>query len=463
MKPKSPHRLTSLCLCIALPSTLIVGNLSADELDDLLTPSDTHAKLVDDTATESWNAVVDAFRRNDLVKAKELGAAFMNSNHKTTPYQLLGVQVMLDLANAESPTVTRDVGLTVEMKRLMSERDVLRNKYANLQRVVQDADAKINKLTNNRTQAVQEGTAAYRECARCAEQIQLASSEMDAMKPDIEANKLKVGKVEVGTNENLKSDTMKLLNMLIESGEIEAAFAITNVFIRVAGSDLDVAKKQQHVIRLRDDQKQADKIVAAIAAEIEPLAATGNGEEAQTRLATMIAKVETSSQSDTVKQMTVLKLEALGIKVAAAKKLEKRDQARVDQREAELKAADVADSAELTERLGVLEKKLETAQDFFATIVRSIEGFSEFSGEFEAKSDREQTAATLKHKVTSGQVSKDKIDNMVKAKSEHVGILREVEILQTESTKLSTLQKGRLANLHATAETATELLKQVAP
>jgi hypothetical protein len=430
----------------------MTGVLSADDLDDLLTPSGTGTKLVDDSSTEAWTGVVDAFRRNDFGKAKELATAFLAADHKTSPFQLLGVQVMLDLANAENPAVTRDVGLTVEMKRLMSERDALRAKYANLQRAVQAADARINKLTANRTQAVQAGTAAYQECARAAEQIQLASAEMEAMKPEIEANKVKVGKVEVGTNENLKTDTMKLLDMLIEADEIEAAFAITNVFIRVAGSALDVAKKQQDVIRLREDQQKAGKIVAAIAAEIEPLAAAGKGDEAQTRLKTMIAKVESSSQSDSVKKMSVAKLKALGIKVASVKKSEARDQAMAS-----------ADSAELNERLGVLEEKLDAAQATFGTVIRSIEGFSEFSGEFKAESDKEKMTSSLKEKMKSGQVSKAKLDNMVKAKAEHVGILREVEILQTEAATLSTVQKGRLVNLRATAETALELLKQVTP
>ena len=452
MKPASRQRLKSLCLCIVLPSTLMIGDLSADDLDDLLAPSGTEVKLVDDNATEAWTGVVDAFRRNDLAKAKELGTAFLAADHKTSPYQLLGVQVMMDLANAENPTVTRDVGLSVEMKRLMSDRDALRTKYANLQRAVQEAEARINKLTNNRTQAVQAGTAAYQECARAAEQVQLASAEMEAMKPEIAANKIKVGKVEVGANDNLKSDTMKLLDMLIEADEIEAAFAITNVFIRVAGSDLDIAKKQQDVIRLREDQKKAEKIVATIAAEIEPLAAAGKGDEAQTRLKTMIAKVETSSQSDSVKKMTVAKLKVLGIKVVSAKKSEQRDQAMAS-----------ADSAELSERLGVLEQKLDAAQASFGTVIRSIEGFSEFSGDLSSEGSQEKVAATLKEKLKSGAVGKAKVDNMVKAKAEHLGILREVEILQTESPKLSTVQKGRLANLRATAETALALLKEVTP
>jgi hypothetical protein len=109
----------------------------------------------------------------------------------------------------------------------------------------------------------------------------------------------------------------------------------------------------------------------------------------------------------------------------------------------------------------VLERKLETAQESFATVIRSIEGFSEFSGDLSSDGDKEKVAATLKEKIKSGAVSKAKVDNMVKAKAEHVGILREVEILQTESPKLSAVQKGRLINLRATAETALELLKQV--
>ena len=166
----------------------------------------------------------------------------------------------------------------------------------------------------------------------------------------------------------------------------------------------------------------------------------------------MIAKVETSGQSDSVKKMTISKLKALGIKVASAKKAEKRDQALA-----------TADSTELSERLGVLEEKLDAAQASFGTVIRSIEGFSEFSGDLTSEGNKEKVAATLKEKMKSGAVGKAKVDNMVKAKAEHLGILREVEILQTESPTLSAVQKGRLANLRATAEMALELLKEVTP
>ena len=331
----SPHRLKSLCLYAALPATFMTGVLFADDLDDLLTPADVGVKLVDDSATEAWTGVVDAFRRNDLAKAKVLGTAFLAGDHKTSPYQLLGVQVMLDLANAENPTVTRDVGLSVEMKRLMSERDTLRTKYANLQRVSQDAEALINKLTNNRTQAVQAGTAAYRECTRAAQQIQQAGSEMAAMTSEIETNKDKVGKVEVGANQNLKNDTMMLLDMLTEAGEIEAAFAIANVYIRVSGSDLDIAKKQQDVIRLREIQTKATSIAKVIEGKQKALIDQKRYWEALSVGEQSLSKVSQAGDKDLARLVTAkLSIDPLSIRRTVTKATSEsgalRELARVD-------------------------------------------------------------------------------------------------------------------------------------
>jgi len=122
----------------------------------------------------------------------------------------------------------------------------------------------------------------------------------------------------------------------------------------------------------------------------------------------------------------------------------------------------MATREEISDRLKELEAKLEVAQDLFGTVIRSIDGFSDFTGEFKAEVDKEKMAATLREKLKTGQISKEKVDNMVKAKSEHVGIMREVEVLQTEAS-LTSVQKGRLANLHATAETALSLLHKVTP
>jgi hypothetical protein len=449
MKCKSP-RLKFLCSAFLFFAVTLP--VSADELDALLNPGGATEGLIDDSATKAWGEVVDAFRRNDLEKARELGAAFLEADHRTSPYQLLGVQVMLGLANADNPTVSKNAAHDAELKQLMDERDQLRARYASLQALINKEDAVINRHTRNRTQAVQAGTQAYRECAASAAVIDQANAAMAELQPSIDANKLKVSQHEVGTTANLKNDTMKLLDMLIEAGEIEAAFAITNVYVRVAGSDLDIAKKQQDVIRLREDQQTANKIVAAIAAEVEPLAAAGKGGEAKSKLEILTARVETSGQSDSVKKMAVAKLKALGIQVASAQGAEESEQ-----QAAAMTAVEVAD------RITHLEEKLEAAQESFGTTVRSIEGYAVFTGEFTKEDEKERLVATLNEKIKAGEVSKERVENVVKARAEHVGILRELDTLDELSGSLSAVQRGRLANLRATAETGHALLVQIAP
>lgn len=320
MIPTFHSRLRCLCFSLIIPVTFFTGGLSADDIDDLLAPKKDEVKLVDDSATEAWNGVVDAFRRNDLTKAKELGAAFLAASHKTSPYQVLGVRVMMDLANADNPTVTHDVGLSVEMKQLMSERDALRAKYVNLQRISQAADGRINKLTVNRTQAVQAGTQAHRECVRASQEMDQANAAMEAMKPEIAANKEKVGKVEVGANNNLKSDTLKLLDMLTEAGEIEAAFAVANVFTRVAGSDLDVAKKQQDVIRLRELESKATSIVKVIEGKQKALIEQKRFWEAASVGEQSLSKVSQAGDKDLARLVTgKMSIDPLSIKRTIAK------------------------------------------------------------------------------------------------------------------------------------------------
>jgi glucose-1-phosphate cytidylyltransferase len=159
---------------------------------------------------KAWADVVDAFRRNDLVKASELGSSFLKSNYRTSPYQLLGVQVMLDLANADNPSVTSNVTHNAELRRLMDERDQLRTKYANLQAIITREKAVINRITINRTQAVQQGTQAFRECSLSAARIHQAETALAYLLTEIDRNKVKVSQHEVGTKSNLKNDTLRL-------------------------------------------------------------------------------------------------------------------------------------------------------------------------------------------------------------------------------------------------------------
>jgi hypothetical protein len=422
------------------------------ELDELLNPKETTEQLVDESANKAWLDVVDAFRRNDIVKANELGTKFLKSNHRTSPYQLLGVQVMLGLANAENPAVTSNAAHNAELKRLMDERNQLRTQYANLQAIISRESAVIDRLTLNRTQAVQQGTQAFRDCSASAARINQAEIALVSLQTEIDKNKINVSQHEVGTKTNLKSDTIRLLDMLIEANEIEAAFAIANVYIRVAGSDLDIAKKQQDVIRLREDQQTADKIVSAIESQIEPLAAEGKGEEAKSSLMMLTAKVEASNQTPSVKKIAIAKLKALKIRVESAKFAEERN----------IKKS-ALDATELSERLTVLEQKLEVAQDSFGTVIRSIEGYAEFTGEFAKEEDKSQLVTKINQKIKTGEVSKERAENMIKSRSDHAGIIRELDILERESTNLSVVQRGRIANLRTTALSGISLLKQIAP
>jgi hypothetical protein len=196
--------------------------------------------------------------------------------------------------------------------------------------------------------------------------------------------------------------------------------------------------------------KKASAIVAAVAAEIEPLIAAGKGEDAQAQLEISIAKVETSNQSEFLRKVAVSKLKALALGAASAKVKEERNQ-----------SATRMEVAEVGQRLEELETKLESAQELLGTAIRSIDEFAEFKGVVHAENEREQMTMVLKEKMKAGTITKETIDNMVKVKAEHAGIIREVEVLQSAATSLSVVQKGRLANLQATAKTALELLQAV--
>jgi hypothetical protein len=177
----------------------------------------------------------------------------------------------------------------------------------------------------------------------------------------------------------------------------------------------------------------------------------------------MVAKVETSDQNDSVKKMTVTKLKVLGLKISSVRKSEDRKNEQVAKKGEMTRADKAAAAGEINERLETLETKLEKAQETFGTVIRTIDGFSDFTGDFKGEDDKKKMAATLNTKMKSGQISKEKVDNLVKAKAEHVGILREVEVLLSEPSSLTVIQRGRLSNLQGTAQSALDLLKQAAP
>lgn len=315
MFQQSLKKISALALGLLLPNVT-----SADELEDLLKPSTDPASLVDISATTAWDRVVGAFGKNDLKKAREQGQAFLDGNFRPSPYQLLGVKVMMGLADAEHPVATHDATLTAEQGNVASERNQLTAKYAQLQENVRVANAQINKLTNNRKQAVQAGTAAYQECMRCDAIIMQATAGIEAMKPAIESNKRKSAAVNLRANDKLKADTLQLLDMLTQAGEVDAAFAITSVYIRVVGSDLEIAKKQQDVVRLQITQQKAKKIVEVIEGKQKALVMEKLFWGAETIGRQSLSKVQQSNDPDLTKLVaSSLDLDLLAVRATIVK------------------------------------------------------------------------------------------------------------------------------------------------
>lgn len=243
----------------------------ADTLDDLLSPKTDVSSLRDRDAAKAWNEVVDAFRRNDMASAASLGQKFLEQDFKATPYQVLGVKIMINLADEKAQVTSSNKDSKGSLDIIMAERAQITAKYQALLETIRAADAVIDRLTYRRTQPVQEGTAAYRECVRNASIIERANAELEILKPQIERNKQAALEVNSKLTTETKSDILRLLDMLLEADELEAAFAITNVYLRKAGEDLDVAKRQQDVIRLREVHEKAVKIAAAIHEQQRPL------------------------------------------------------------------------------------------------------------------------------------------------------------------------------------------------
>lgn len=303
------RQLMSTLSPLVLLMSVMHGTVLADELDDLLAPSTDAAGLVDGSATDSWNVIVDAFRKNELKKASELGRAFLESNFSPSPYQLLGVKVMVGLADAENPMVSQDAALTIESEGLAVERGRIVAKYNQLQQTAKDANARINKLTNNRKTAVQAGTAAYQECMRCDEILNQANAEIDAMQPSIDEFKRKADDAKLRQRTRLKSDTIQLLDMLTEADEIEAAFAVANVYLRVVGSDLDVARKQQTVITMQAVQQKANKIAGVIEGQQKSLVAEKKYWSARETGKQSVAKVQQQANDEVLARMVTRRLE----------------------------------------------------------------------------------------------------------------------------------------------------------
>jgi hypothetical protein len=298
--------------------TLLVwqAQLHAQSLEDLLRPKGTATVLSTGSADDAWKSVVEAFRANDMPKAVEQGNKFLAANFKASALQLLGVKVMLGLADGASLGSTFENRQDQEAyKKLEEERANITRRYNELYAVIRENDAVINEITMDRKRPVQEGSSNYLQCMECSRKIGAATKEVESLKEPIEQNKRSLAELQKGANAKLKPMTLQLLDGLIDAGEIDAAIAISNTYIRKIGNDLEVAMKQQDIVRLAEASEKAVKIINLLKAEAGPLISRKSYWEAKDKVRSFVARVEAESPDKDLVRMvkTKIALDPLGL------------------------------------------------------------------------------------------------------------------------------------------------------
>lgn len=435
---RSPF-LASALSCAAVISMVLALPAPAGELDDLLNDRGSSATLAESSSFRSrWNSMLDELSQRDYPKADSSLKALEAEKGYVSPRR----RDFISLA-----------GRVVRFHQtLESDKKSFRDDYNKVVAGVSEAEAAIKALQLEAAALYERNfntipplTKAnmdkrYKQLQEILAERRKAQAAMKEDAKDFEASR--VTKLETNIADWIgKDDTEE---------DVVTGLILSTAYLDRVGDSPHIRTLSQGLSEKQAELAKAARIVQVIEADIAPMTAAGRGEDAQARLDESIAKVESSDQSAFLKKAAVAKLRALRIKVASSTPSGKPGG-----------AVAAAEAAELGKRLDTLERKLSAAQASFGTLVRSIDGFSEFSSDYSSTSDWGDFASSLRQTLKSGKVSKEKMDNMVKAKAEHVGILHEVEILQTESVHLSAVQKGRLANLQATAKTALDLLNQV--
>jgi hypothetical protein len=255
-----------LILALLTPNPLTAG-----ELDDLLRPVESHIVEEDLAATAHWQQVVDAFRASDFGEASKRGGEFLKAPYKATPYQVLGVQVMISLADGETGIRTSmDKEAAHAIKNLDEERADILHQAKVEKDAIRESNALIDRLTANRTIGVQQGSHNHRQCIMAQRRIEAAERKLAALEAEFKALEAKLAGARTDTTAKIKDDMLRLLQMLKEANEIPAAYAICNVYLRKQASDLDVAKFQQDFSRLQKIHERAQKVVALIRVKQEP-------------------------------------------------------------------------------------------------------------------------------------------------------------------------------------------------
>jgi hypothetical protein len=281
-------RLAVLCL--------FASTSFAQTLEELLVKEQRSIELSTREADEQWRRVVEAFRVNDMTKAQEEGGKFLTGAFKASAFQVLGTKVMVALAGGAAPGTTfEDKGDQDAYNRLSAERETIKKRFLELSEVIRLNDAKINEITLNRSRPVQQGSSNYFACVECDKQIATARRAQAAWAEPIEKNKKEMAALLAKSNSALKPMTMQLFDLLLGAGEIEAAAAIANTYLRVIGNDLDIAVKQQDIARLQEVAKKAVKVMDLLVSEVRPLIDGKTYWQANEHIRNFIAKVESMS------------------------------------------------------------------------------------------------------------------------------------------------------------------------
>lgn len=291
----SLRSLDTVCICLLL--NLSPFPMLGEDLDDLLNPSRTDFVKEDAVAKEKWDEVVDAFRRSDFVTATEKGRVFLASPHKATPFQVLGVQVMLALAGGENVAHESLGGDAIlEADHLRERKEAILAEARKYRQSYSEANALINKLTWNRTRPVQAGSSVYLQCANAQARMNEAARKIDSLEREYKSMQAKLAPAAMAVNDKLKRDVIRLLSMLKEAQEVQAAFAICNVYLREFGPDLDVAGFQQDFVRLQRIQDRAVKVVDLIHKEQRQHISNKHYWKAKRVTEEMLIKVDTQSE-----------------------------------------------------------------------------------------------------------------------------------------------------------------------
>lgn len=290
--PPMKRTFISTLLC----SLSLAPGLQAQSLEDILRPKGSVAVLSSGSADEAWKRVVAAFRANDMVKATEEGNNFLASNFNASAFQVMGVKVMLSLAGgAEMGTTFENRDDQETYKRLLAERATITKSYQEQQNIIRTNEATINEITLNKKRPVQQGSSNYYACAACSLKIGEAQRALEALAGPILKNKTAMEALQKKSNQKLKPMTLQLLDGLLDAGEIEAAIAIVNTYIRVIGNDIDVAQKQQDITRLQEAAGKAAQVIDLMKKEIQPFIDKRLFWEASDRARAFLTKAEAMS------------------------------------------------------------------------------------------------------------------------------------------------------------------------